>query len=163
MEHTIRVAARSFLHQPSTPDMLQTSLQNLIVLAQNFLDDMEGNMSKLQQFFGSSPESSPVFEKVREGIAKTLSRYPENLEVRDRMEALTLLMKDPQLEMELEDPYISEVVYALIRDSTSIRSFQDDSKVMGLLETMKTKYQRNRYVSDLLDRISSGQCTFCDK
>ena len=123
------------------------------------MHNFQGNQESMQQFF----ESSLVFGKVRDGITKTLSRYPENLEVRDRMEALTLLMKDPQLEMELEDPYISEVVYALIRDSTSIRSFQDDSKVMGLLETMKSKYQRNRYVSDLLDRISSGQCTFCDK
>ena len=123
------------------------------------MHNFQGNQESMQQFF----ESSLVFGKVRDGIAKTLSRYPDNLEVRDRMEALTLLMKDPQLEMELEDPYISEVVYALIRDSTSIRSFQDDSKVMGLLETMKSKYQRNRYVSDLLDRISSGQCTFCDK
>ena len=48
MEHTIRVAARSFLHQPSTPDMLQTSLQNLIVLAQNFLDDMEVGQKQIK-------------------------------------------------------------------------------------------------------------------
>ena len=64
---------------------------------------------------------------------------------------------------ELEDPYISEVVYALVRDSTNIESFQDDPKVMDLLEKMKSKYKRNRYVSDLLDRIASGRCTFCDE
>ena len=120
-------------------------------------------MSKLQQFFGSSPESSPVFEKVREGIAKTLSRYPENLEVRDRMEALTLLMKDPELEMELEDPYISEIVYTLFRDSNNIMNFRDNQKLTALLQRMKSKYERNQYVSDLLNRIASGKCTFCDE
>ena len=119
-------------------------------------------MSKLQQFFGSSP-ASPVFEKVREGIATTLSRFPDNLEVRDRMEALTLLMKDPELEMELEDPYISEVVYTLIRDSSNIRNFQDDQKLMALLQRMNSKYERNQYVSDLLNRIATGKCTFCDE
>ena len=57
--------------------------------------EFQGNLARLQEFFVSSPPS-PVFEKVREGIAKTITMYPDNLEVRDRMEALTLLMKDPQ-------------------------------------------------------------------
>ena len=64
---------------------------------------------------------------------------------------------------ELEDPYISEVVYAIFRNSSNIKSFQDDPKVMGLLQRLKSKYQRNRYVSDLLDRIESGQCAYCDE
>ena len=48
-------------------------------------------MAKLRQFFESPP--SPVIEMGKEGIAETLTMYPDNLRVRDRMEALTLLMK----------------------------------------------------------------------
>ena len=40
-----------------------------------------------------------MFDTVRDGISMTLSRYPDNLDVRDRMETVTLLMKDPQVEV----------------------------------------------------------------
>jgi len=168
MEQTIRKTAHRFLQHTKISE-IQTVLQGIIAKMQNVQDDIEGNLVTVQRYFESSAffergfESSPVFDTVRDGISMTLSRYPDNLDVRDRMETVTLLMKDPQVIMGLNDPYISEVVYALIRDSTAIDNFRDDPKLMPLLERVTSKYKRNRYVSDLLNRIASGQCTFCDE